>query len=254
MGALTTAGAVLAATAGAGLAGLALGRRLPGHHLDEGSRDAVRLVASFVAALAALVLGLLVASAKANFDERNGQLHRIAADVVALDRALARYGEGAREARAVLRSALIDEFDRLSEGNRLRGTAGLVQPVQDVRLLGFQDRLQALAPQTEGQRAARDRAAQLAEGIAATRVLMTQDPGGSIPSPFLLVLGSWLVVMFASFGLFARANATVVAALLAGAASVAGAVFLILELDRPLDGVMRLSTEPLRHAVEAVGR
>ena len=213
----------------------------------------MRLVAGFVAALAALVLGLLVASAKANFDERSGQLHRIAADVVALDRALARYGEGAQEARAVLRAVLADEFDRLSADNRLRGT-GLELPVRDARLLGFQDRLQALAPQTEGQRAARDRAAQLAEGIAATRVLMTQDPGGSIPAPFLVVLGSWLAAMFASFGLFARANATVVAALLAGAASVAGAVFLILELDRPLDGLMRLSTEPLRHTVEVVGR
>ena len=253
MGALTTAGIVFAATAGAGLAGLMLGQRLPGHHLDADSRDAVRLVAGFVAALAALVLGLLVASAKANYDEHSGQLHRIAADVVALDRALARYGEGAREARAILQSALVDEFDRLSTGNRLRGT-GLETPVQDVRLLGFHDRLQALAPQTMGQWAARDRAAQLAENIAATRVLMTQDLGGSIPSPFLLVLGFWLAAMFTTFGLFARANATVVAVLLAGAMSVAGAMFLILELDRPLDGMMRLSTEPLRHAVETVGR
>ena len=253
MGALIAAGVVFVATAGAGLAGLALGRRLPGHHLDMDSRDAVRLVAGFLAALAALVLGLLVASAKANYEEHNGQLHRIAADVVALDRALTRYGEGAREARAVLRSTLADEFARLSEGNRLRGT-GLEQPVQDARVVGFYDRLQALAPKTEGQRAARDQAAQLTEGIAATRVLMTQDTGGSIPTPFLVVLGFWLAVMFASFGLFARANATVVAALLAGAASVAGAVFLILELDRPLDGLMRLSTEPIRHAVEMVGR
>lgn len=251
MGALTTAGVVFVATSGAGLVGLALRQRLPGHHLDADSRDAVRLVAGFVAALAALVLGLLVTSAKANYDERSGQLHQIAADIVALDRALARYGEGAREARAVLRAVLADEFDRLSVDNRLRGTE---LPVRDARLLGFHDRLQALAPQTDGQRAARDRAAQLSESIAAKRVLMTQDPGGSIPAPFLLVLGSWLAAMFASFGLFARANATVVAALLAGAASVSGAVFLILELDRPLDGLMRLSTEPLRHAVEVVGR
>ena len=99
----------------------------------------MRLVAGFLAALAALVLGLLVASAKANYEEHNGQLHRIAADVVALDRALARYGEGAREARAVLRSTLADEFARLSEGNRLRGP-GLEQPVQDARVAGFYDR------------------------------------------------------------------------------------------------------------------
>lgn len=247
MDALMTAGVVFATTAGAGLAGLALGLRLPGHHIDADSRDAVRLVASLVAALAALVLGLLVASAKAHYGERNEQLHRIAADVVALDRALARYGEGAQEARTVLRAALADELDRF------RGT-GLEEPIKDVRLLGFQDRLLALVPETEGQRAAQNRAVQLVEGIAEARVLMIQDAGGSIPSPFLFVLGFWLAAMFASFGLFVRPNATVVAALLAGAASVAGAIFLILELDRPLDGLMQLSTEPLSHAIEMLGR
>jgi hypothetical protein len=253
MGTLTTAIIVFVVTAGAGLTSLTLGQRLPNHHLDADSRDTVRLVASFIAALAALVLGLLVASAKANYDERSGQMHHIAADIVALDRALAQYGSGAREARAILRAALIDELGRLSSGNRLSGS-GLVGPVQDTRLLTFLERIQALAPQTPGQAAARDRASQVAESIATTRVLLTQDPGGSIPSPFLLVLGFWLVVMFASFGLFARSNAIVVTALLAGATSVAGAIFLILELDRPLDGLMRLSTEPLRHAVETVGR
>ena len=253
MGAFGMAVAVFGCIGGAGLAGLAVGRRLPDHHLDTASRDVVRLVASFLAAMAALVLGLLVASAKSNYDERNGQLRHIAADVVALDRALASYGEEARDARAVLRSSLADEYARLSESDRLRGT-GLDVPVRDVRVLGFQDRIQALAPRTEAQRAARDRAAEAAERIAATRVLLTQDPGGSIPLPFLLVLGSWLAVMFASFGLFARANATVVTALLAGAASAAGAVFMILELDRPLDGLMRLSTEPLHHALDIVDR
>lgn len=253
MGALITAGAVFIITTSSGLAGLKLGSRLPGRHLDADSRDVVRLVAGFVATLAALVLGLLVASAKAHFNERNSQLQHIAADVVALDRTLTHYGEGAREARVVLRSALADEFGRLSASGRLRGT-DLVLPVQDARILGFYDRLQALVPQNEGQRTARDRAAQLTESIAATRVLMTQDLGGSIPPPFLLVLGFWLAAMFASFGLFARANTTVIAALLAGAASAAGAMFLILELDHPLDGMMRLSTEPLRHAVEMVGR
>jgi hypothetical protein len=251
MNAVATAAIVFAAIGAAGLAGLALGRRLPAHHLDKHSRDAVRLVAGFLATLSALVLGLLISSAKANFDEHSGQLHRIAADVVALDRTLVRYGEGTRQARDVLRSALIDTLAQFSADNRLKGES-LVQPVRDVRLLGFYDRLQTLAPQTPGQQAAQARALQLTDNIAATRVLLTQDPGGSIPSPFLLVLVFWLMAMFAAFGLFARVNATVIAALLMGAMSVAGAVLLILELDRPLDGLMRLSTEPLRHAVETI--
>lgn len=252
MDTLTTAGVVFATTAGAALASLVLGQRLPGHHVDADSRDVVRLVAGLVAALAALVLGLLITSAKANYTERSDQLHRMAADIVALDRTLTRYGEDAQEARAVLRAVLADEVGRLSASDRLRGTV-LEQPIQDARLLGFQDRLLALKPQTEDQRAARDQAVKLVEGVAETRVQMIQDPDGSIASPFLLVLELWLAVLFASFGLFVRPNATVVAALLAGAASVAGAVFLILELDRPLDGLIRLSTEPLRHAVEMMG-
>ena len=80
-----------------------------------------------------------------------------------------------------------------------------------------------------------------------------EDPGGSVPLPFLLVVVFWLMAMFAAFGLFAPANGTVILALLAGAMSAAGAMFLILELDRPLDGLMRLSTEPLRHAAETIG-
>jgi hypothetical protein len=252
MNALATAAIVFAAIGAAGLAGLALGRRLPAHHLDKRSRDAVRLVASFLATLSALVLGLLISSAKANFDEHSGQLHRISADVVALDRALASYGEGAREARDVLRSALADTLAQFSADNRLNGEK-LERPVRDVRLLGFHDRIQMLAPQTEGQRAAQVRALQLADTIAATRVLMTQDPGGSIPSPFLLVVVFWLMAMFAAFGLFAHANTTVIVALLIGALSVAGGIFLILELDRPLDGFMRLSIEPLRQAAETIG-
>ena len=51
--ALTTAGAVFAAIAGSGLAGLVLGGRLPGHHLDAESRVAVRLAACTAVALAA---------------------------------------------------------------------------------------------------------------------------------------------------------------------------------------------------------
>jgi hypothetical protein len=252
MNALLTAAIVFAAIGASGVAGLAIGRRLPEHHLDKQSSDAVRLVAGFLATMSALVLGLLISSAKANFDEHSNELHLIAADVVTLDRALIHYGDGAKEARTILRAALIDTLEQFSANDRLKGET-LVQPVRDARLLGFHDRIQMLAPQTEGQRAAQAQALQLVDKIAATRVLLTQDSGGSIPPPFLLILVFWLMAMFAAFGLFAPTNATVIVALLLGALSVAGAVLLILELDRPLDGFMRLSTEPLRQALEATG-
>jgi hypothetical protein len=63
----------------------------------------------------------------------------------------------------------------------------------------------------------------------------------------------WLVILFMAFGLFAPSNATVFAALFVGSLSVSGAIFLILELDQPYAGLMRLSAAPLRAAVAQVG-
>jgi hypothetical protein len=54
--------------------------------------------------------------------------------------------------------------------------------------------------------------------------------------------------------LFGRFNATIVAALLVGAVSVAGAIFLILEMNRPYAGVMQISIAPMRNALTQMGR
>ena len=75
-----------------------------------------------------------------------------------------------------------------------------------------------------------------------------------MPFPFLVVVIFWLTVTFTSFGLFAPRNATVVAVLAVSAMSVAGAVFLILELDGPFSGVIKVSSGPLRYALENLGQ
>ena len=64
----------------------------------------------------------------------------------------------------------------------------------------------------------------------------------------------WLTVLFVGFGLFTRFNVTVIAALLVGALSVAGAIFLILEMNRPYNGVMQISSAPIRNALIQMGR
>ncbi len=98
------------------------------------------------------------------------------------------------------------------------------------------------------------RAMQESESIARSRLLMFEQLGGSISWPFLTVLVFWICVLFLGFGLFARFNATVTVALLVGALSVAGAIFLILELNEPYHGLMRISDEPLRNAMAQIDR
>ena len=57
-----------------------------------------------------------------------------------------------------------------------------------------------------------------------------------------------------SFGLYAPRNATVLAVLFMAATSVAAAVFLILELDGPLAGVITISSGPLRYTLSQLGQ
>jgi len=86
------------------------------------------------------------------------------------------------------------------------------------------------------------------------RSLLLEQSAGAIPMPFLFVMIVWLVLIFASFGLFAPANSTVFCVLLACALSVAGAIFLILELDRPFQGLIEISSAPLQNAIAQIAR
>ena len=77
--------------------------------------------------------------------------------------------------------------------------------------------------------------------------------GTSISAPLLIVVISWLAIIFTSWGLFAPSNAITIASLLLAALSVSGAIFLILELDQPFDGVIQISSAPMRNALAHLG-
>jgi len=68
----------------------------------------------------------------------------------------------------------------------------------------------------------------------------------------LAVLTFWVSVLFLGFGLFARCHVTLLITLGVGAISVAGAVFLILELTQPYSGFIRLSDAPVRSALASM--
>jgi hypothetical protein len=111
-----------------------------------------------------------------------------------------------------------------------------------------------LSPQSDVQRTLRSQAETMALDVGRTRVLLFEHLGTSIPVPFLVVLVFWLCIIFASFGLFAPRNATVIGVLGVCALSVSGAIFLILELDRSFEGLLQVSGAPLRTALAQLGR
>ena len=238
-------------TFAAALIGMALHATLPDHHLNEDSKDVVKLVMGLVGTLSALLLGLLIASANSSFESQNSEVQSVAADIVTLDRILAHFGPEANEARNLFRRAVAAAHARIwsTDGVQL----GDMDPAR-VRMETDQvyDAIRSLPAKTDAQHFDQTRALQLATGLIQTRTLMFEQTGSSISWPFLTVLVFWLVVLFLGFGLLARFNTTITAALLVGALSVSGAIFLLLELSEPYRGLIQISDAPLRYALAQI--
>ena len=225
---------------------------LPEHHLDANTRDTVKTSIGLIATMTALVLGLVTASAKSAFDAVDTTVKQTAAELLALDRVLARYGSEASTIRKGLRDTIEPRIEmiwpqRSSKPGTLETLASATWLVGAERLVTA---VQDLKPHNDSQRAFQKRALDLGEKLLAARWLVTDETTASIPVPFMAVLLCWLTIIFASFGLLAPRNVTVVMVLFVCALSVGSALFLILEMDGPFDGLLKVSPAPLRFALE----
>jgi hypothetical protein len=238
---------------GGALVGLSLRTALSADHLSDATRDVVKVVAGLIATLAALVLGLLVASAKSSFDTVNEGFRQSAAKIILLDRALAQYGtetKGLREALKASFSVRADQFAKKDHSASLAFKS--TQATDDMER--FQQAIRSLTPRNDDQRAQQSKALLLAEAVTQARWIGIENEDNTIPTPFLVVMVFWLSAMFLSFGLFAPRNTVTVIALLLGAASLSAAVFLIEELYSPLEGLITISSTPLETARAQLGR
>jgi hypothetical protein len=249
---LVIAFAVFACVFGSAMVGLQLRHHLPEHHLSDESISAVKLATGLVATLAALVLGLLISSAKVAFDTESGDLVHNAASVISLDRALANYGPETQEIRVLLKRTYADSVDIIASGNSAQ-LSRLGSPEALRRTEDFQQKIEALSPHSASQSRLQARALGIVDTIFSARWLALLHAHASVPSSLLIILVFWLSVIFGTFGLFARRNATVVAALAVCALSTACAIFLIEELSTPLDGIARVSVAPMREALSRLG-
>jgi hypothetical protein len=242
---------VFALVFGSALLAVFVRSALPEHHLSADSKDVVKLGIALITTMSALVLSLLIASAKSAFDTRSNQLVQVSADIIQLDRGLARYVPETKEARSLLERSVAATLERFwpAEGARPIAIDPKASPVE-----ALYDKIEELSPQNDAQRALRSQAETTALDMGRTRLLLFEHLDRSIPVPFLVVLVFWLCIIFASFGLFAPRNATVIAVLCVCALSVSGAIFLILELDRSFEGLLKVSGAPLRAALAQLGR
>jgi hypothetical protein len=245
--------AVLGGSFGFAVVGMVLHRRVSDPHLDEKSRDVVKLVMGLIATISALVLSLLISSSSASYNQQVAQLRTLSANLILLDRALESYGPDANAARAGLRDSVRQTHDRIWSPDGVR-PEHLNSTETQSSVKANVEQLQSLTPKTDLQRMMQARIIQETESVGRSRLLMFEALGDSISTPFLTVLLFWICMLFLGLGLLARFNVIVTGALLVGSVSVAGAIFLILEMSNPYAGLMQMSDQPLLNAMAEMDR
>ena len=234
------------------LLGLWLQNLLPGHHLTNDSRETVKLAAGMIATLAALVLGLLVSSAKGNFDTMSAEITQGAAKIVYLDRLLADYGPETRAVREMLQRNVAAGIHLIWPEDKSAAQMTAYEKVSGMEQVQLS--LHQLTPVTELQRQTLSQAQQICGDLRQSRWLVIEQTQNVLPTPFLVMLLFWLTALHLSFGLFAPRNAMVIVVLFICAVSVSGAIFLILEMNHPLSGVIKVSSAPMLKALEHLGQ
>jgi len=240
---------VLASVFGGALLGILLRSVLPSHHLSAETKDIVKLGMGLVGTMAALVLGLLVASAKGSYDTQSAELTQLSANITLLDRGLTLYGPETKETRALLRDIVVRFHDQVWS----KDAASRLSPPSGGEIL--YEKIQKLTPKNDTQRSIQSQALSLVVDMGKTRLLMYQQAtAGAVSLPLLVVLVLWLSIIFISFGLYAPFNSTAICSLFLAALSVSGAIFLILEMYTPYVGLVQISDEPMRGVIANLGR
>jgi hypothetical protein len=232
-----------------GVAGLYLHRLLPERHLTAETRDVVRLGIGMISLLASLTLGLLTSSAKTTFDGAEQEMQSYTADIISLDGMLRDYGIEANAPRQMLLE-YTDRAFRTTWGDQ----SGLRLPLDDKdlgKLLNETARtILALVPARDDQRWIRDQALNIATRLIHTRLSLLLDQASAMNPVLLVLMVAWITIIFASFGLNAPRNATVVGAFLVCSLSIGTSIFLILEMSSPLDGMIMISGKPMASALD----
>lgn len=256
---LIALGALAIIFAGA-LAGIAVGRRLPEHHLAPESKAAVSVSMAVVGTMTALVLGLLISSTNTSFRARSAGVAQLASAIIELDGLMRRFGPDGEPVRERLRAYAAEKMEELFPEDR-HTRPELSTDLSRHKLTEIQDGLFGLKPGTERQAWLKDRALQHAAAIEDARAELIRQDTDALPTPFLGAVVLWLTILFASFGLFAPRNLTVFVSLFLCAFAIASAIKLILDMDTSFGGQvhfarppLHIPNEPLAHAIDQIGR
>lgn len=225
---------------------LALYDKVPARFHHDDTVSVVRLIAGLFIVMTSLVIGLMINSSRNTFETADHTVHVFGIELILFDRALQRYGPDAAGARQALKdyaaraskppislSGALARSDSRSEGllGDVGGALGSIRPGDAEHA----DMLRDLRQQFQN--------------IVKLRWDIVEQSGGGIPMPMVVMVSTWLVLIFGSFGYRAPRNVTVVSSLLIAAALMSGTIYLVLDMDIPFDGIIQVSGTPLQRVV-----
>jgi hypothetical protein len=221
--------------------------RMPEHHLTGDSKEVIRLATALVATLTGLVLALMFAATRTSFEHTSAAVSRLAVSFTELDEVLEDYGSEALPIRKQLRVDLGPLMDSMWQEDAI--AAGRPPTARRSHATGALSMVRELQPKTPVQASLQARALQIGADIAQTRLGLLSQPPDSVSTPFVIVLVLWLTFIFTTFAMSSRPNPTLAVVLFVCILSASGALYLILELGLPFDGLMQVSSDSLRGAL-----
>jgi hypothetical protein len=230
---------------GSAAAGMGLRRALPEHHLSGDSKDVIKLATALVGTMSALVLALLFASTRQSYEHTNMSVSRMATDLAQLDRVLTEYGPEAAPLRTALRGELDPLIDSIWKENAAGQSTGAKPHDQSVLYM-----IRNLTPKNGMQSSLQARALQLSTELTEIQLGLASQLPDSISTPFIDVLILWLMFIFTVFAMSSPTNGTLVTVLFLCILAASGAIYLILELGSPFDGLMQIPNDGLRNALK----
>ena len=243
----------------AGIGTLLHGRLRERHRTNE-TVDHVRMVVSILVTFTALVLSLLLSEVKTSFDTFDARVRAFAGDLSNLDIHLREYGPDAEPVRALLREYVAaaiadtwrDEPAPTGDYPRFAKAAGVGRQQLGALLIKVDTAIHRLEGQ-DGfhQRLGQSLAGQIDEALHARRQLI-ETPQNTIAWPLMLAMCTWLAVIFAVFGLLSPRNVVVHLSIVTCALCVASAIFLINDFNSPVDGVLHISSGPMRDTLQQI--
>ena len=238
---------------GATLLGLRLRRVLPAKYADEPTSASVKAIIGQMAMLTTVVLGFVTATAKSDFDVASSLVSDAASRIVTLDRILSGIGGQADDLRADLKQMVLQQIASIKSAHEADiSDVAIIQRAEQYE--AFHRRLALVEPASKTEASELQRAHTLMAELMQSRWIFSLDRSAELPVAFLLFILAWIALSFVYVGLYSADNWFVLFTAASVALCLASAMFLMLELEGPSSGFIRVSAAPLERALAVLGR